>query len=97
MSLSPLRRNSKKSKLLYLHVWQMLNKIISFSIDLSVKLPRVISLNFENALIACSALLLCHGIPSWLRNTNSLLRFLTNQFLHFVASSLLHSNLTILR
>ena len=64
MSVSPLRMNSKNSKLLYLHVWQMLNQIISFFTDLSVKLPRVISLNFANALIACSALLLCHGIPS---------------------------------
>ena len=64
MSVLPVRRNSKKSKLLYLHVWQMLNKIMSFLMDLSVKLPRVISLNLENALIACSALLLCHGIPS---------------------------------
>ena len=64
MSVAPLRTNSKKSKLLYLHVWQMLNRTMSFLIDLSVKLPRVISLNLENALIACSALLLCQGTPS---------------------------------
>src|SRR2546427_776925 len=58
MSVSPLRRNSKNSKLLYLHVWQILNKIILFLTVLSVKLPRVILRNLENALIACSAFLL---------------------------------------
>ena len=47
MSVSPLRMNSKKSNSLYLHVWQILNKIISFLMDLSVKLPRVISLKFR--------------------------------------------------
>ena len=62
----------------------MLNKIMSFLTDLSVKLPRVMSLNLENALNACSALLLCHGTPSWLKNANSLSRFFKNSFLHFV-------------
>jgi hypothetical protein len=97
MSVSPLRINSKKSRSLYLHVWQILNKIILFLTVLSVKLPRVISRNLENALIGCSALLLCHGIPSWLKNVNSLSRFLTNRCLHFFASSLIHSSRAIFR
>ena len=50
--------------------------------------PAITSRSCANALMACSALLLCQGTPSWLRKVKSLSRFRSNRSLHFVAASL---------
>ena len=52
------------------------------------KRSRTIFRSFANALTACSALLLFQGMPSKLRNVNSLFRFFSNRCLHLRATSL---------
>lgn len=67
MFVAPERRKSKKSKPEYLHVWQTLRRMRYSSIPFGVERPSIVRRSLANALIACSALLLFQGTPSWLR------------------------------
>lgn len=88
ISASPERRNSRKSKPEYLHVWQMLKRMRYSSIPLGVERPSIARRSLARALIACSALLLFQGTPSWLRKVNSLPRSLSNRAFNFDAAAL---------
>src|SRR6266481_1557762 len=88
MSVSPERRNAKKSKPEYLHVWQTLKRIRYSSIPFGVERPSMARRSLANALIACSALLLFQGTPSWLRKVNNLARSFSKRSFHFDAAAL---------
>src|ERR1700680_2082951 len=88
MSVSPERRNPKKSKPEYLHVGQTLKRIRHSSIPFGVERPSMVRRSLANALIACSALLLFQGTPSWLRKVNSFSRSVSNRACHFDAAAL---------
>src|SRR6266404_836528 len=64
MSFSPERRKSRKFTPEYLHVWQMLRRIRSYSILFGDDIPPMTRRSLAKALIACSALLLFQGTPS---------------------------------
>src|SRR6267378_2674963 len=87
-SVSPERRKSKKSKPEYLHVWQTLKRIRYSSIPFGVERPSMVRRSLANALIACSALLLFQGTPSWLKKVNRFSRSLSKRALHFSAAAL---------
>ena len=87
-SVSPERRKSKKSNPEYLHVWQTLNRMRYSSIPFGVERPSMARRSLANALIACSALLLFQGTPSWLRKVNNLARSFSNRSFNFDAAAL---------
>src|SRR6266480_1877650 len=88
MSVSPERRKSKKSNPEYLHVWHTLNRMRYSSIPCGVERPSMARRSLANALIACSALLLFQGTPSWLRKVNNFARSFSNRSFHFDAAVL---------
>src|SRR5215208_323502 len=73
--LRPERRNSKKLTPLYLQVSQMLKRIAYSRMPFGELEPRTTLRSKAKDLMACSALLLFHGIPSKSRNVKSLSRF----------------------
>src|SRR5262245_4264146 len=91
MSFSSERRKSRKSTPEYLQVWQTLRSTKYSRIPFSVVTPVKTLRKSANDFIACSALLLFQGTPSWSRNVNNESRFFSNRALHLHARSLLRS------
>ena len=97
MSVSPER---KKIQEIQTRVFACLTDTYSKRIRYSsmprgVERPSIALRSLAKALIACSALLLFQGIPSWLRKVNSLSRSLSNRAFNFKAAALRCSILEI--
>src|SRR5262245_20044412 len=88
-SISPDFKKSRKLIPLYLHVSLMLNSTTYCRTPLGVPLAPNTLRSRAKALIACSALLLFQGTPSWSRNVKSLSWFFSNRFLYPTATSVL--------
>src|SRR5216683_952003 len=88
MSFSPERRKSKKSTPMYLQVSQILKRTKYSRRPFSVVTPPMMCRSSAKGLTACSALLLFHGTPSYLRKVNNLSRFFSKRSLTFAALSL---------
>jgi hypothetical protein len=82
----PTLKKLRKLIPLNLHVSLMLNSTRYCRTPLGVPLAPITLRSRAKALIACSALLLFHGTPSWSRNVNSLSWFFSNRFLYPAAT-----------